>query len=178
MWRWSYFLSNSIPIKLIFSTYVEVILVLPLPSRILIDFLHVCGGDPTLTVDNLNYKLFSPRMWRWSYIFFCACRPCFIFSTYVEVILFFCFCIISLNYFLHVCGGDPELDLPPISNCLFSPRMWRWSSQILAQAQAKIIFSTYVEVILNLRVKAIKPSTFSPRMWRWSYFRDVLQAVV
>ena len=48
----------------VFSTYVEVILIVTLSDGETLCFLHVCGGDPKLT-GGLDYVWkFSPRMWR------------------------------------------------------------------------------------------------------------------
>ena len=48
----------------VFSTYVEVILNLKryLPARYSI--LHVCGGDPSVSLEDISTSLYSPRMWR------------------------------------------------------------------------------------------------------------------
>ena len=66
MWRWSWHFSNFIVKKFIFSTYVEVILIIMVIIQLKQHFLHVCGGDPMLCSITTNQAI--------------------IFSTYVEVI--------------------------------------------------------------------------------------------
>ena len=188
MWRWSCYTYCQYSKRKVFSTYVEVILVGWRSSFRSLSFLHVCGGDPSWT-DTLAVVLkFSPRMWRWSRDWWCQRSNLWVFSTYVEVILFispFSSCSIS---FLHVCGGDPKYYLPDEFVLLFSPRMWRWSYSASLPITPFKVFSTYVEVILialtNQRfflcflhvcggdpychLPYNRPSRFSPRMWRWS----------
>ena len=48
----------------IFSTYVEVILLLDSSQPAVVDFLHVCGGDPIVVRFKAIKARFSPRMWR------------------------------------------------------------------------------------------------------------------
>ena len=48
----------------VFSTYVEVILVIRSTDLGDLSILHVCGGDPDSGVNGLIAKLYSPRMWR------------------------------------------------------------------------------------------------------------------
>ena len=48
----------------VFSTYVEVIL-LTLSLRLMpFSILHVCGGDPFVQILGHRMKGYSPRMWR------------------------------------------------------------------------------------------------------------------
>ena len=152
---------------------------------------------------------YSPRMWRWSSLSLYGLRPCCVFSTYVEVILSATVNCWSVSLYsprmwrwscpqlwiadrslciLHVCGGDPDNANSVVANSRYSPRMWRWSSPRIAAVIARIVFSTYVEVIpTSLKVaatfssilhvcggdpcfKPFKPAIwwYSPRMWRWS----------
>ena len=53
-----------------------------------IGFLHVCGGDPKTMSLSWFALLFSPRMWRWSWQNNHINRQWWVFSTYVEVILY------------------------------------------------------------------------------------------
>ena len=138
MWRWSWVKDKAELLKKIFSTYVEVILQYPSFGCHWNDFLHVCGGDPIFIVHNYFSNSFSPRMWRW--------------SSNSSVVWFFS------SYFLHVCGGDPKARLPQSGRSKFSPRMWRWSSNTSSAVKGFLIFSTYVEVILNFKNAVI--STF------------------
>ena len=129
MWRWS-FKADIANFKVkVFSTYVEVILIV------------FCS----LFIE----KKYSPRMWRWS--------PCgsmwqvfgLVFSTYVEVILCVWCCLALGTGILHVCGGDPCC-LNNINYIdLYSPRMWRWSCIGYIEWDKFAVFSTYVEVILS-----------------------------
>ena len=49
---------------LVFSTYVEVILMAKHDKLNLTSFLHVCGGDPDINKIRKDVLKFSPRMWR------------------------------------------------------------------------------------------------------------------
>ena len=66
MWRWSLNTLIELIGLVVFSTYVEVILlgVITVPS--LSSILHVCGGDPKNLSALLQNQRYSPRMWRWS----------------------------------------------------------------------------------------------------------------
>ena len=151
MWRWSCNLQLSIWYHLVFSTYVEVILMDWLTQNV--------------------FPWFSPRMWRWSSCFAEYClHPC-VFSTYVEVILNSAVVKIKEKGFLHVCGGDPHSTNIRDGHKWFSPRMWRWSPSI----DLSVSFSGSF-----LHVCGGDPSvfgvwtmeeTFSPRMWRWSWLQ-------
>ena len=148
MWRWSYVKWTILGGERVFSTYVEVI-PCQLPTWFLIAcFLHVCGGDPAEWLFPTHDGRFSPRMWRWSYVRFQLTEIQFVFSTYVEVILLILANFDSTVCFLHVCGGDPVLDLVGGQGVGFSPRMWRWSWCWTLLDQIETVFSTYVEVIL------------------------------
>ena len=46
MWRWSSKSDNLDALHEVFSTYVEVILIIDSLPDFIICFLHVCGGDP------------------------------------------------------------------------------------------------------------------------------------
>ena len=66
VWRWSYDDSKKSTTNSVFSTCVEVILVLHkdhLQSR---RILHVCGGDPNPSMQGDWDLEYSPRVWRWS----------------------------------------------------------------------------------------------------------------
>ena len=140
---------------------------------------------------------YSPRMWRWSYIFVVNYLFFTVFSTYVEMILpnhfrNFMFCRI-----LHVCGDDPIGRCITRNGLRYSPRMWRWSYAVTMRTISKGVFSTYVEMILflcivNCLVCSIlhvcgddpNPATiigkaiqYSPRMWRWSLTSQELRTV-
>ena len=87
-------------------------------------------------------------MWRWSQVFDNHVIPDFVFSTYVEMILFDFSIDLNFSSILHVCGDDP-LDLTSFDPTdMYSPRMWRWS--LLSQSYNHYfwVFSTYVELLL------------------------------
>ena len=66
MWRWSLIKSKQKEIPPVFSTYVEVILLYVVRLGRCHSILHVCGGDPVLSVTFEEDEPYSPRMWRWS----------------------------------------------------------------------------------------------------------------
>ena len=128
-------------------------------------------------------------MWRWSWHKVDATLIINVFSTYVEVILSSSNIYIGIKCFLHVCGGDPKVNVDVRLQSAFSPRMWRWSCSSYIIFPMLNVFSTYVEVIpiassclawlaCFLHVcggdpmewwKKQKNWLFSPRMWRWSW---------
>ena len=154
---------------MVFSTYVEVIPLCGQSSITPLGILHVCGGDPSSNtlVDLTNW--YSPRMWRWSLL--------------AQLLGSLSNCI------LHVCGGDPSTKKMARYTREYSPRMWRWSPLGWLCTTTKLVFSTYVEVILVHWSKIKLPpgilhvcggdpagaiptkngGLYSPRMWRWSY---------
>ena len=110
MWRWSQGGDLYFELTLIFSTYVEVILMKEDKKNTKNYFLHVCGGDPH-EIDFLEVLYwFSPRMWRWSQLYTLFLYKATIFSTYVEVIPGKQKRKSLLKDFLHVCGGDPMVN--------------------------------------------------------------------
>ena len=124
-------------------------------------------------------------MWRWSLNSKGYKVTDQVFSTYVEVILFSCFRASFFWRILHVCGGDPNGTAGMSQKEVYSPRMWRWSLFFSVRQSNKIVFSTYVEVILNEQDRRIALSgilhvcggdpekldnvatwiEYSPRMW-------------
>ena len=87
MWRWSHASKRHWARCLVFSTYVEVILVYVHLDPKFSGILHVCGGDPSLANLLLMITRYSPRMWRWSPRLERNQWVEWVFSTYVEVIL-------------------------------------------------------------------------------------------
>ena len=188
MWRWSYMWSAVQFTWSVFSTYVEVILRVAFYGFHQGSILHVCGGDPKLFILFGAISSYSPRMWRWSLFGMNFWPVKYVFSTYVEVILsarlgrLFAICI------LHVCGGDPYYDSVKALQEQYSPRMWRWSPFVFLIDIIRVVFSTYVEVILEKLLQQrkafcilhvcggdpvcnlpLRPRIqYSPRMWRWS----------
>ena len=152
MWRWSNVTHQKPKLIVVFSTCVEVILVLTALRKTFLGILHVCGGDPNI-IKLANYWLFySPRVWRWSPSQNIVKQLHPVFSTYVEVILAFWFRVRGTKSILHVCGGDPLLISRAKENDEYSPRVWRWSLFISGNNVSIVVFSTCVEVILCFSV--------------------------
>ena len=87
MWRWSSPFHFT-PISWgVFSTYVEVIPLRLCFIHVKCSILHVCGGDPFKLISENGFHWYSPRMWRWSLLQSPKHLECVVFSTYVEVIL-------------------------------------------------------------------------------------------
>ena len=135
----------------VFSTYVEVILQSYRRIPFAVSVLHVCGGDPRVVWSSVLRCRCSPRMWRWSRKANSDAEIDIVFSTYVEVILFWILFSTSGSCVLHVCGGDPSFRKQGHQAVVCSPRMWRWSYPQFSYRSMKIVFSTYVEVILEFR---------------------------
>ena len=131
MWRWSQSNKNSADFLAVFSTYVEVILNKEVRQENMHSILHVCGGDPKNGEREADFIRYSPRMWRWSYGTFWDFLAGVVFSTYVEVILHKTTSYYSRQGILHVCGGDPLTIYSSTSLGLYSPRMWRWSLELV-----------------------------------------------
>ena len=151
--------------------------------------LHVCGGDPVMENLKPASKLYSPRVWRWSYHVQLQSHRRHVFSTCVEVIPKSSGLVSAILCILHVCGGDPKKKPPKNFWSLYSPRVWRWSPSQNIVKQLHPVFSTYVEVILFphtlhsadlsiLHVCGGDPissssykniNMYSPRMWRYCY---------
>ena len=150
MWRWSWLQYSQLHMSFVFSTYVEVI---PMQKYNPKNYKKVFSTYVEVILvheERLDgSKKFSPRMWRWSWIWDSTVRLFEVFSTYVEVILVSTSGTLASISFLHVCGGDPHLVLMPQDWSKFSPRMWRWSPGRYYLGNAKGVFSTYVEVILT-----------------------------
>ena len=69
----------------LFSTYVEVFLLMAVFSKVQRAFLHVCGGVSLVVLAVVPLPSFSPRMWRCFQVVVLMLRPSLLFSTYVEV---------------------------------------------------------------------------------------------
>jgi len=68
VWRWSSWSSKRFTTCSVFSTCVEVILFCCLVKFCSERILHVCGGDPSLSLRVGIVFRYSPRVWRWSRI--------------------------------------------------------------------------------------------------------------
>ncbi len=189
MWRWSWTPEPSILSNKVFSTYVEMILLIWACAAVGPSVLHVCGDDPIHSTCTAMTSKCSPRMWRWSYSSIIAGSRKRVFSTYVEMILWKLLSNSRHLGVLHVCGDDPNVvqTLRVIARC--SPRMWRWSPLNRHFFTIITVFSTYVEMILLppivssywggvlhvcgddpklIGISNLEPMC-SPRMWRWSF---------
>ena len=130
MWRWSLHKYHKPKTWVVFSTYVEMILSKLTTQAHGKSILHVCGDDPCIDVMPSDFKVYSPRMWRWSLSRICKSWCPLVFSTYVEMILFSGSFNSGLSSILHVCGDDPNAFYHSQAWRKYSPRMWRWSSVI------------------------------------------------
>ena len=124
-------------------------------------------------------------MWRWSFLLAYILHYQLVFSTYVEMILRKCHYTSCLSCILHVCGDDPFCFSHCEVSAQYSPRMWRWSQDNDYHLMQAWVFSTYVEMILTVRlIKALTKCIlhvcgddprwkngnyakwlYSPRMW-------------
>ena len=169
MWRWSSKWVKKSGKFIVFSTYVEVI-----PKNSIVyknnkGILHVCGGDP-INLQCINTRLmYSPRMWRWSYVAFTFLHVLIVFSTYVEVIPLIASKTSSTVSILHVCGGDPGATVIVRKQSKYSPRMWRWSSAHNAIQIGNMGILHVCGGDPNLLHNSNALFEYSPRMWRWSY---------
>ena len=87
MWRCFLFSGRARPGIAVFSTYVEVFLILSILDEDAVSFLHVCGGVSLMKKNIILSSEFSPRMWRCFSIGDCIPYHGRVFSTYVEVFL-------------------------------------------------------------------------------------------
>ena len=172
--------------RAVFSTCVEVF---PSPQGmrdVLCRFLHVRGGVSERCYSHSTFTSFSPRAWRcflyfWRYIFW-SC----VFSTCVEVFPKRMIKTSLKNCFLHVRGGVSTLEAERADYQRFSPRAWRCFSPQTSSVLIRSVFSTCVEVFLDItatgnggngflhvrggvsfyRGECGKCTPFSPRAWR------------
>ena len=143
----------------VFSTCVEVILK---PFSWLCkacSILHVCGGDPHQFVQISTAYPYSPRVWRWSPDSNLEPSHLPVFSTCVEVILSLAQIVLTTNSILHVCGGDPNSINFANRRVKYSPRVWRWSSFLALSIWQLAVFSTCVEVILDVPFLTVHPGS-------------------
>ena len=117
--------------------------------------LHVCGGDPRMRSSRLPRGQYSPRVWRWSYVYVSSKAPNTVFSTCVEVILKGKHKVTVTASILHVCGGDPQHQVRHQRQLRYSPRVWRWSPVKKLKLLCAWVFSTCVEVIPWLLSKTV-----------------------
>ena len=107
-------------------------------------------------------------MWRWSQLEVLFVHSRFVFSTYVEVIPIPIFRHDTVLSFLHVCGGDPSVEITSAESQKFSPRMWRWSQEWLMVQRRWWCFLHVCGGDPTCVPTDSSKNKFSPRMWRWS----------
>ena len=129
MWRWSWAGCIDRRYRFVFSTYVEMILLVIIVLLHFFGILHVCGDDPIFLFSIRIASEYSPRMWRWS-LALAGIRSLF-------------------KSILHVCGDDPNRVKLLETEKRYSPRMWRWSLHFSFLSPKVNVFSTYVEMILK-----------------------------
>ena len=161
MWRCFHRYFDCLESGQIFSTYVEVFLLLIRLKVLPKYFLHVCGGVSEWFRDENLQDSFSPRMWRCFSCAYVARYVTKIFSTYVEVFLRSVAGMENRLYFLHVCGGVSAAYGFDMRVYGFSPRMWGCFQVSLSASDANAIFSTYVEVFPNISCYLIKKTLFT-----------------
>ena len=110
MWRCFFVKVTTTVAGTIFSTYVEVFLMLNRGALNGGNFLHVCGGVSPPDAMPFAPGSFSPRMWRCFHHFDRRGGHGKIFSTYVEVFPRAWLQSAPRCNFLHVCGGVSVLD--------------------------------------------------------------------
>ena len=172
--------------KGVFSTCVEVFLDVKSLLLDVTSFLHVRGGVSSELIREFMQSGFSPRAWRCFppivYWFWCRC----VFSTCVEVFLqMFSRFMVRLG-FLHVRGGVSVAPITMRFSQMFSPRAWRCFGSQNPPISVVLVFSTCVEVFLEIAFRelsnnsflhvrgGVSPSStrftgnaeFSPRAWR------------
>ena len=108
MWRWSYGQQWVQVLELVISTYVEMILAKVVQRTIIVGDLHVCGDDPNTRNINTSKEVYSPRMWRWSWLLQNTNCEWKVFSTYVEMIPSKKQAKLYQISILHVSGDDPQ----------------------------------------------------------------------
>ena len=116
----------------VFSTYVEVFLLMNMLRQMEEGLLHVRGGVSHPSALPVLLALSSPRTWRCFLKIQIAFDAAIVFSTYVEVFLhsesfFPCFCGL-----LHVRGGVSPTRPDRTRLLRSSPRTWRCFSRLVA----------------------------------------------
>ena len=137
-------------VRSIFSTHVEVFLMLIQKTIIILDLLHARGGVSLKDIVFLSELKSSPRTWR---CFLCSaiCRRCAgIFSTHVEVFLKHEVYIRDAFDLLHARGGVSCSCVNFSSQRRSSPRTWRCFPIVGLLPEPTGIFSTHVEVFLTV----------------------------
>ena len=132
----------------VFSTHVEVFLLL---SVIIISnsgFLHARGGVSAFFMSSPPVTWFSPRTWRCFSIKKAVGQLANVFSTHVEVFPGSEKATSTKSGFLHARGGVSCPQLRMYMTIVFSPRTWRCFSRESKSSSCSSVFSTHVEVFL------------------------------
>ena len=149
MWRCFYMANPYAYLCEVFSTHVEVFLILTLGLIAVLSFLHACGGVSSMSLMDIKSVSFSPRMWRCFFPRRMRHSASKVFSTHVEVFLTSDKVSASSASFLHACGGVSWDGRHHGRFREFSPRMWRCFSPSVASCRRGLVFSTHVEVFLK-----------------------------
>ena len=162
---------------IVFSTSVEVFLSRGAAQRYLQGLLHVRGGVSPSRALVASICVSSPRPWRCFSKRPSMPRRSAVFSTSVEVFLTSKSSVCSLigllhvrggvspgaldkkrvNGLLHVRGGVSALSDSDIARMQSSPRPWRCFLKVICGRCRQNVFSTSVEVFLEIREAALRP---------------------
>ena len=139
----------------VFSTHVEMFLVVFMIPVLLLRFLHACGDVSKRISRTLCSSLFSPRMWRCFYERAGEERAGWVFSTHVEMFRSRLISRRNLMSFLHACGDVSRQEDEAPWRRLFSPRLWRCFRSVYGRSFLLTVFSTHVEMFLAMRFRSI-----------------------
>ena len=162
------------------------------PCKLPMSFPHACGDGPARGRYCGAADMFSPRMWGWSVVLFCAHSFQVVFPTHVGMVRKTCSVRLARLSFPHACGDGPWMANTLSTSPVFSPRMWGWSADGAGIAQNFRVFPTHVGMVRpdplqhhphrcfphacgdgpQLRADNPEASEFSPRMWGWSGHRN------
>ena len=132
----------------VFSTHVEMFLLVSLLMMRLQGFLHACG-DVSMVVSMVVLIItFSPRMWRCFLLKRKGRSKIVVFSTHVEMFPDICLIGWTGSGFLHACGDVSSQASPILWVDAFSPRMWRCFQYARCYSESSEVFSTHVEMFL------------------------------
>jgi len=134
----------------VFSTPVEVFLPAVAPAMPAKSLLHARGGVSIGAEQSTRMAASSPRPWRCFQFWGHALQGLSVFSTPVEVFLWLSSGLVGLLGLLHARGGVSISYCPGANRGGSSPRPWRCFSNAQNRPFFISVFSTPVEVFLNL----------------------------
>ena len=114
MWRCFHFLSPLFPFGRVFSTHVEMFLVLYPPAMKAYRFLHACGDVSMQRLYDVGGLRFSPRMWRCFHKRSQGNERRQVFSTHVEMFPSSTLLFFLGAGFLHACGDVSDIVCPSL----------------------------------------------------------------